>query len=94
MNLNEDGELLCPKCGEGWLHQREVNVYFRDKEDAALGTNASVTKEAVYTTRRQEDNPSTRRDGFTATFQCEICQRYVKLCFAQHKGHTNIRWEK
>jgi hypothetical protein len=94
MKINENGELLCPKCHEGYLHQREVYVYFREEEDSVLGTSVNVTKEAVYTTRHQTGNPSTRRDGFTATFMCELCHGYVKLCFAQHKGHTNVYWNK
>jgi|APGre2960657373_1045057.scaffolds.fasta_scaffold11204_5 hypothetical protein len=94
MTLNEDGELLCPKCSGNYLHQRGVGVYFRDKEDSEFGINVNVTKEVTHTTRYLTGNPSPRRDGFIATFMCEFCQSYVKLCFAQHKGHTQVSWEE
>ena len=90
----DSGEwLVCPSCGENYLHQRWVREYDRAGEDG----DTTVTE--VYGTKVRtvnadsERNPSRRRDGIRIAFSCECCTAHVELIVAQHKGFTEIYTE-
>lgn len=84
--------LACPACGSGYLHQGKVEVFDRS-EDSKTGIHVIVTPEGVLQDDRQDRNPSSRRDGLTIEFWCEICGRKdLLLIVVQHKGNTTIGW--
>lgn len=89
----DDGNcLVCPKCGFNYLHHGKIDNYHR-KEDSEYCYHTTV--DGYYIEARCDDNkhnPSTRRDGLTIDFYCEGCQKTSKLCIAQHKGQTLVRW--
>mgnify|MGYP000379070245 CR=1 FL=1 len=94
----EDGtsELVCPACGENYLHQRSVAVWDRG-EDSAITRETTVSLAVSTMMAASEDcaNPSTRRQGLSIMFECETCLEENKdheLCFAQHKGVTVVFW--
>lgn len=85
--------LLCPVCGDGYLHHRTTTDYAREHEDCDIGRITTVTKNAVITGHgTMENNPSTRRDGLLLSFECESGCNVPCLCIAQHKGSTAIYW--
>lgn len=83
--------LECPNCGGDYLHQGEVNVYFR-AEDAATGNHACVNPDSTTVDTNVIGNPSTRRHGLTIEFECENCTASLSLAIIQHKGQTFIYW--
>ena len=96
--------LVCPCCGEDYLHHETVTVFSR-KEDAEFVRKTVVEGSSVASDKEFNDvsgNPSDRRDGITIRFWCETCADYtadgkpIKQMFlhiAQHKGNTIMRWE-
>lgn len=93
-----EGELLCPCCGENYLHQSTVEVYSRDTEDAPSRATIVVMEagdpfcEPKVPTRTR-GNPSSRRQGLRIGFWCETCDKQPSLTIAQHKGVTYVAWE-
>lgn len=101
----EDGQLVCPNCGEGYLHSQEVFV-FHD----AIGTG-KVAVTAVKTDNKTiqsisphelSGNPSRDRQGIKIAFTCEHCHDFSSnsrpddryyLNMAQHKGVTLMFWD-
>ena len=101
----EGGQLVCPNCGETYLHSQEVFVF-----NDAIGTNkVAVTavktdNETVQSISPPElsGNPSMDRQGIKIAFTCEHCHdfddssgpdsRYY-LNMAQHKGVTFMFWD-
>jgi hypothetical protein len=88
-----DGLLLCPGCGQDYLHSGQVTVYDRAEDaDLAIRTTAAGTKSRVELVKNTRDNPSLRRHGITIQFSCEMCPADPELQIAQHKGQTQISW--
>jgi hypothetical protein len=98
-----DGQLLCPYCGNSYLHHIEVRVYDRGEDDDL--TDVTRVKDGLAATHREPslgcDNPSSRRDGVEILFWCEDCydpdkgnDSRVFLTIAQHKGNTVMGWRK
>lgn len=92
--------LLCPRCGDSYLHHRGV-VSFDRSEDAetVLRTAMEVGKTTVQlVAQAQSGNPSSRRDGIVIQFWCEKCgggedgSSVIELTLAQHKGETELAW--
>ena len=87
--------LLCPRCGEDYLHQCGVTVYDRG-EDAEMTTVTTVDDGLVgshLVPSNEAANPSSRRDGIAIMFTCETCDDgWFELTFAQHKGMTHVAW--
>lgn len=91
----EEETLLCPSCGDQYLHHCEVVVYERD-EDATETLKTTVAASVARTELVASDgcgNPSRRRDGLTIRFECENCGAKPLLKVAQHKGLTLVGWE-
>lgn len=97
----EEDVLLCPGCGEGYLHHWMVEVGFRDEEDGP-GTLTTVGVphphqrglSKVEVVRRSSDDFPGRRDYAALAFWCEHCSAntvYV-LRLMQHKGRTLLKW--
>jgi hypothetical protein len=89
-----DGDwLLCPNCGEFYLHHDRVTIFERSEEDAP---SHSLEVDGIWKMRKVEggDNPSCRRDGVAVRFWCECCSAISELTIAQHKGTTIMRWRR
>ncbi len=87
--------LKCPECSDRWLHQDEVEAFFRKAEDAGTGLHLSANSTGIITGTNMERNPSSRRDGILIHFWCETCltesNRHT-LRIYQHKGETILEW--
>ena len=89
----DSGEMECPRCGCKSLHQREVRVYCRDKEDSKCGLAILLKNNhgaTMFVSTSLEDNPSKRRDGLFIKFWCEGCDGLSGLDIYQHKGSTFV----
>jgi predicted RNA-binding Zn-ribbon protein involved in translation (DUF1610 family) len=96
--LNDDHELLCPRCGFNYLHAQQVEVYDRG-EDAKQGRHTTVDADAdgrgtFSQNTSLRGNPSMRRGAITIDFYCENCgeDRPLRLALSQHKGCTDVHW--
>lgn len=92
----DTSHLLCPHCGEGYLHQGIVEVYNRP-EDSDTVRCSIVGEENIFSAmvdNNTSNNPSSRRSGMLIHFDCEYCDGLdLKLNIAQHKGFTLMHWE-
>ncbi len=92
--------LLCPRCGNTYLHHRGVVAYDRSEDaETVLKTSVEVGKTTVQLVAQAESgNPSSRRDGLVIQFWCENCgggddgSSVIELTLAQHKGETEMAW--
>ena len=92
--------LLCPRCGNSYLHHRGVVAYDRSEDaETVLKTSVEVGKTTVQLVAQADSgNPSSRRDGLVIQFWCENCgggddgSSVIELTVAQHKGETEVAW--
>jgi hypothetical protein len=93
--IDDDGNLLCPECGDCTLHRETVTVFDRIEDDTVTMLTeverGEVEQHDVASTRTR--NPSGRRHGVTITFWCENCTNLYDLTLAQHKGGTVVTWK-
>jgi hypothetical protein len=89
-----DTRLLCPRCGDDYLHHGRVEVFARTED--ATGVHTTVEAETVRVDRDLTGNPSGRRHGVTIAFSCEGCpdDPDLLLTIAQHKGQTFLAWRR
>lgn len=68
--------LLCPKCGGDYLHQGEVQTFFRSEDaDQTRVTISGFDHTRTETiTNSLTLNPSPRRYGLRISFWCELCE--------------------
>ena len=83
------GELLCPGCGQEYLHAVKVEAFDRTSEDMG-GVHVTVSSGKATVDNVMKDNPSSRRDGLKIFFACETCDCESVLMIMQHKGTTYI----
>jgi len=91
---DEDKEnlLVCPHCGEVFLHQYKTEIFDRD-EDELEGFHVITDRENDIIIKRDlEGNPSKRRDGLKIHFFCEMCSAKSVLDIYQHKGQTFVKF--
>ena len=97
INIRQDDDwatLLCPSCGEDYLHHRVTTLYERP-EDAVVTLEIAVSSAAIVTRlcpTSETRNPSSRRHGLAIQFECEMCGLVGELTIAQHKGSTLLAW--
>jgi|GEM_PF-1153994 len=92
--------LLCPRCGDSYLHHRSVVTFDRSEDaETVLRTGVEVGKTTVQLVPQADSgNPSPRRDGLVIQFWCEKCgggddgASVIELTLAQHKGETEVSW--
>jgi len=93
--FDEEGRLLCPACGERYLHLGAVELFVRNGEDAAEGMKVAVDTGGhlcgqpigvKVTPKVGPDNPSARRDGVKLKFWCETCPYLSVVRIAEHEG--------
>ena len=93
--VQDYNNLVCPNCGDRYLHHAAVRVYNR-KEDASNCRKTFAGDDHSRTSiSDNRENPSRRRDGLTIDFTCEGCsggEVVAQLCVAQHKGTTEMFW--
>ena len=89
----DGGNLLCPQCDSDYISHRRVTTFWRDSEDAPLGSCIKSSQDEVAITRQQWGNPSARRDGVSIDCRCEVCETLFRLYIAQHKGQTLVQTE-
>jgi hypothetical protein len=90
MDNFERNVATCPFCDSEYLHQIEVEVFFRE-EDTDKGSHTTITRDASIVKSDQTGNPSPRRDGVRVWMKCEQCQRLSWVDIYQHKGQTFLR---
>jgi hypothetical protein len=95
--LNEDKQLVCPGCGEDYLHQGNVYVYSRAEDDETVVVHAisgDLASKNLFQ-NKGSGNPSSRRHGMRISFTCECCgdDGYWDLLIYQHKGNTYVEWD-
>lgn len=92
----EFGELMCPECGETFLHHVAVAVHVRESEDGP-GQEIAVRRPRdvqIRSLAADAEEFGGRRDDILIAFWCEICgedSRY-HLQIRQHKGSTELCW--
>jgi hypothetical protein len=84
----------CPVCGMGSMHQHDVKVYYRHREDGPTNRIAVVATTVAFNVVEDEENPSLRRDGLAIKMECEGCRSELELAVWQHKGGTYLGWSK
>lgn len=103
VTVDGDGALLCPRCGGKYLHHVGSITYSRNEDEKQV--QRTVVQRGSITSRRVNSccsgNPSSRRDGLTILFYCELCgpdlgpddiRPTLELSIAQHKGMTYLAW--
>lgn len=103
----DDGVLMCPNCGEGYMHHLVVDVFMRPVEDGDSERTTLMHDVGVVACLPSE-NPSYRRDGVRIAFSCEFCtyrttedgevdttipRRFFVMKIVQHKGNTFMDWD-
>jgi hypothetical protein len=96
--------IKCPVCGDTWLHQQDVEVFFRDKEYDERGLHATVAVEpecvfednnaSLKVDSSMEGNPSPNRQGVIIKYKCENGNHTSWLHLYQHKGESFFVWVK
>ena len=95
IKINSNDELLCPDCGNNYTHHSSVNVIMRDSEDGP-GTSAISSIKGVAVSRVESSQIPGRRDVIEIQLWCEQCgsDDPKTLRIMQHKGNTEITWQK
>jgi hypothetical protein len=87
--------LHCPLCGLDYLHQKDVVVFQRKKEDGEVAVTEVKKGELRQAVR--SDGPG-RRDALLIYFVCENCPKTehdpIVLEIIQHKGQTHVSWDR
>lgn len=108
MSVNIVGDaLLCPKCGDNYLHHRNITIFERSEDDKLTTVIAQSGHEVQTSKFPSADtcNPSSRRNGILIEFECEHCHydygdgispdgetELFRLAILQHKGNTFVEW--
>ena len=89
---NDYFALLCPNCGDSWLHHEKVDVFER-KEDEEKGLHVTIKGSEYFVDDDLTGNPSSRRNGLKVGFYCEMCDAISTLSISQHKGNTFVSFD-
>ena len=106
-NFNSRPVLICPRCGETYLHHGRVQTYHptydkqRGYEFGSYFSDNDGKGNEFSEFCSMKGNPSVNdRRGIRIDFECESCsenekgmQLPLQLCIAQHKGQTLMWWE-
>lgn len=89
-------QLLCPTCGEPYLHHTGVRIASRHGEDCPEGMVVSFDQSSLEVGVRSSiaDDFAGRRDQVDIDFWCENCPiaNAPVLRLLQHKGETHLQW--
>ena len=83
----------CPYCGSEGLHQERVITFNRgeDKKETIVSIDQETGE---ISGEKNYKNPSPRRQGLTIILRCELCSGLTLMNVWQHKGGTNLVFEK
>lgn len=94
--------LLCPTCGEGYMHLLSVETFDVSDSGSRPGIHVHAPVESVSPVMIDSDvsrNPSARRSGALLAFVCEFCSpedwslpTHV-ISLANHKGGVYVEAE-
>lgn len=90
--IESDGVLVCPVCGNEYLHHGKIDVFSRNEDEKKCVHTTVNHQDTVVTVDEGKENPSSRRGGLTIRFCCESCLEASTLCVSQHKGITFVEW--
>ena len=94
--LMDDEALMCPNCGNVYLHQDKVTVFNRDEDEETefVAEIQGKKAKAQLLPSSRTKNPSARRQGLTISFYCECCPaKKLQMHISQHKGTTYFKWD-
>jgi hypothetical protein len=96
IKTNNDGILLCPTCGEDYLHHTLVADMI-NIDDCVKSTNmATIIGDGKATKSHSNVKLPFRGDSIAISFWCENCPQENNkkyLYISQHKGNTHLTWE-
>lgn len=86
--------LLCPHCGENYVHLNEVYIAGRPREDGDIfpvkvDSHGLVT-EGLSVVVPFGTNGAGRRHTISLVGWCESCSQRIAIAFQQHKGETHV----
>jgi len=84
--------LVCPSCNNAYLHQLDVTVYQRVKEDGPARKTVAPTGGGPASEYFVQSGAPGRRDTIEIAMDCEGCRAQLTLEIQQHKGQTLVRW--
>lgn len=87
---DDDWKMVCPYCGDNYIHHGQVVVYEREHEDGPTFVLNSILKRPVWeewAEERRHVNPSRRRNAIQVHFWGECGHQWI-LDLYQHKGET------
>ena len=93
--LSPSGALLCPRCGECFLHHEDASIFVREEDDywTTVITQNGPNVTSTPFPNSETCNPSARRQGMIIRFSCEHCENVpLQLALYQHKGVTYMEW--
>jgi len=97
VRIDSNDEIVCPVCGEGYLHQTEIEAGWRHEDKDGLRHTSGL--DGAEVSRLEGKDISSpygygyRRDYLVIRFDCECCgSQGIELCIWQHKGRTGISW--
>ncbi len=86
--------VVCPSCSGTNLHHTRVDVFDLAHEDAPTGVHVTIRGTQLHVDTDLTANPSARRHGLRIVFRCETCPARPVLTLIQHKGRTEMQWER
>ena len=93
IEVDDEGVLTCPVCGDTNLHQKQTQVFNRDEDRLTPGVAIDESGQ-TFSLLESGKNPSGRRGGVRIHFSCEQHEiPELDLTIVQHKGTTFIAWE-
>lgn len=91
IQVDIDGRMLCPLCGEAYVHVDDVFVAGRPREDGEVEPvhvdYAGRVRDGVIDLPIPDVG---RRHVFALKGWCEMCRGTFAIEFKQHKGQTQI----
>lgn len=84
LSLHSDNKLVCPECGDTYLHQTNVTVFDREEEDGKVIVREISTSEVKTS---YQTNAHGRRNSLEIKFYGECGHEFI-LLIMQHKGET------
>ena len=98
---SDEALLLCPRCGQGYLHHGRVRVLERLYGEDGDGIAVAVRHLKVRMQPLEESELPGRRNAVEISFSCENCSEVLDgfaqaedlvLQILQHKGNTFVSW--
>lgn len=90
--VDDEYKMMCPECGDEWLHQ--VNVYVANRPEDCDSNCVRISSRGNIVSHHLDSNDIPgRRDCVEISFSCENCGDIGhRLRIQQHKGNTFIGW--